>query len=215
MNQSLRILHKGIKNIIFDLGGVILNIDYQRSVQAFKDLGLSNFENLYSQASQNNIFDLFETGKISTSEFRNELREASQLNLSDIEIDNAWNSMLLDLPQERIDFLQKINKKYRIFLLSNTNQIHIEKFTENIYKQFHENILDKVFEKVYYSSQIGYRKPNADAFQYVLDDSKLLASETFFIDDSQQHVIGAGQAGLHAGLLDKNQDILQFFQGWI
>lgn len=215
MNQSLKILHKGIKNIIFDLGGVILNIDYQRSVQAFKNLGLSNFENLYSQASQNNIFDLFETGKISTREFRNELREASQLNLSDIEIDNAWNSMLLDLPQERIDFLQKINKKYRIFLLSNTNQIHIEKFIENIHKQFHENILDNVFEKVYFSSQIGYRKPNADAFQYVLDDSKLLASETFFIDDSQQHVIGAEQAGLHAALLDKNHDILQFFRGWI
>jgi glucose-1-phosphatase len=208
-------LHKNIKNLIFDLGGVILNIDYNKTVESFSFLGVKNFEQLYSQANQNNLFDLLETGKITPQDFRNQIRKISKLNLTDLQIDTAWCAMLLDLPEERINFLLEIKKKYNIFLLSNTNQIHIEKFTENLHIQFNENIFDRVFEKVYYSSQIGVRKPDVAAFHCVLKEYKLNPQETFFIDDSMQHVRGAIQAGISADLLLKDASILDYFKDWM
>ncbi len=206
-------IQKNIKNIIFDLGGVILNIDYNKSAEAFKKLGLKNFDKLYSQSKQNHIFDNLEIGKLSANGFRNYIRKnVAHLTLSDQSIDSAWNAMLLDLPKERIQLLQSINNDYRIFLLSNTNEIHVKKFTDYINKTFSPNLFQELFEQYYYSNEIGMRKPNVETFQHVLLSNNLKAKETLFIDDSVQHIEGAKNAGLQSYLLNpKEEDICGLF----
>jgi len=199
-----------IKNIIFDLGGVILNIDYNLTAQAFKNLGVSNFDELYSKAQQSELFDLMETGMVSNQEFRNGIRDIINLQLSDEEIDNAWNAMLLDLPFKRIELLKKLKAEgYRLFLLSNTNQIHYDAYTENLKNEHGVEGLEEFFEKTYFSHKIHKRKPLKEIFQFVLDDAELKAEETIFIDDSLQHVLGAKEAGINAFHLEG--DVLTFF----
>ena len=202
----------GVKNIIFDLGGVILNIDYHQTASAFKNIGVSNFDEIYSQGKQGQVFDKLETGEITSEEFRYYINEIDP-SLQFSAIDKAWNAMLLDLPVERIDLLQELKKKYRLFLLSNTNEIHIKAFREIIGSSYGEYIFDNIFENQYYSSEIGMRKPNADCFQYVLEKNGLEPSETLFIDDSIQHVEGARKLKLRGYHLTPDEDITTLFLG--
>ncbi len=200
-----------IKNIIFDLGGVILNIDYNLTAQAFKNLGIQNFDELYSQAQQTDLFDRMETGKISPKDFRNGLRDLTKISLTDQSFDEAWNAMLLNLPLERLNLLEKLKQEgYRLFLLSNTNEIHYEAYTQNLQNEYWVEGLEQFFEKSYFSHRIGRRKPETSTFQFVLDDAGLKAEQTIFIDDSMQHVLGAREAGINAFHLEG--DIVNFFE---
>ncbi|MBK7130237.1 MAG: HAD family phosphatase [Crocinitomicaceae bacterium] len=186
-----------ISAIIFDLGGVILNLNYNLTIEAFQNLGKENFDQLYTQSHQDKIFDLFETGKISSPEFRNYFRKFLGEHISDQQIDDAWNAMLLDLPARRIDLIRQIKKKMPVYLFSNTNEIHHTAFRQTIKTHFgNENLLDDLFDQAYYSHIVGRRKPNADAFLKVIDDHKLTIDSTLFIDDSIQHIEGARQLGL-------------------
>ena len=200
-------MKKEYKNIIFDLGGVLLNINYRFTEQAFINIGLHNFNSVYSKAKQSALFDKFETGKITAGNFRNELRKHLPKNITDNEIDKAWNAMLLDLPEERVNLLHQLKSNYRLFLLSNTNEIHIRAF-EKIYSiEYGKNLFENLFEKYYYSSKIGLRKPNADCFKFVLQQNKLNPAETLFIDDSEQHIAGAVKCGLNAIHLKETETI--------
>ncbi|MBL4653577.1 MAG: HAD family phosphatase [Flavobacteriales bacterium] len=169
-----------IKNIIFDLGGVILNIDYHKTANAFKELGLTNFDELYSQFQQNNLFNDLETGNILPQEFINTIKLVLPEKTPTTEIINAWNAMLLDLPRQRIDLLSRVGRNYRIFLLSNTNKIHYEAYMAYFEKEYQLSFND-IFEKAFYSHQIGLRKPNIDSFEFVLSNSNLDKKETLFI----------------------------------
>ena len=202
----------GVKNIIFDLGGVILNIDYDQTVNAFKKIGVINFDEIYSQAKQGQVFDKLETGALAAEEFRNYMKEFVPA-LQSTDIDKAWNAMLLDLPVERIDLLKELKKKYRLFLLSNTNEMHIKAFREIIGSSYGEYIFDAIFEHQYYSSDIGMRKPNTNCFQYVLETNSLEPSETLFIDDSIQHVEGALKLKIRAYHLKPAEEITTLFLG--
>ncbi len=186
----------GIDNIIFDLGGVILNIDYNLSAEAFKRLGAENFDELYSQARQSDLFDRLETGMISPMAFRDEVRQIFSSNWTDDEIDEAWNAMLLDLPSARINFLQELSKKYRIFLLSNTNEIHYLAYSKMVNDQYGLGDLGSLFQKAYFSHQINKRKPYPETFEFVLEDAGIKADNSLFIDDSIQHLEGAKKVGL-------------------
>ena len=198
---------KTVKNIIFDLGGVILNINYELTSLEFKKIGVNNFDNLYSKTKQNNIFNSFEKGKTSSQEFITYVRNLVKIEITDKQIVNAWNAMLLDLPLNRFNFINTINKKYNIFLLSNTNSIHIAEFKNIIDKNIGYNTFIKSFNKVYLSSEIGMRKPDAECFNFVLNNNNLIAEETIFIDDSIQHINGAKIVGLKTYHLKKNEDI--------
>ena len=200
----------GIKNIIFDLGGVILNIDYNKTANAFKQIGVANFDDIYSQGKQDQVFDKLETGELASDEFREYIKDiVPSLQYSDI--DKAWNAMLLDMPMQRIILLKKLKKKYRLFLLSNTNAIHIKAFGKIIQSADEENIFDAIFEHQYYSSEMGMRKPNSDCFQSVLEKSSLDPFETLFIDDSIQHVQGARKLKIKAYHLRPGEDITALF----
>lgn len=196
-----------IRNIIFDLGGVILNIDYHLTANAFKNLGLENFDSLYTQAQQSGLFDDYETGKISENEFIITLKQKMAIECSENQLINAWNAMLLDFPPERLELIKSLRPNYRIFLLSNTNHTHQQAF-ERILEQFiGERTLDNYFEKVYFSHLVGKRKPNSDIFNFVLGENKLVPEETLFIDDSSQHIVGAQKVGIKAVLLE-NEDVV-------
>jgi len=201
-------IEASIKNIIFDFGGVILNIDYKITEQAFAKLGLKDFDRIYSQAVQNELFDVFEKGLISPTDFRREIKKFINDGVSDLQIDEAWNAMLLDLPEERVKYLSELKKNHRLFLLSNTNEIHFKTFSVYMQKQLSRDIFSDVFEKAYFSHKVKMRKPNAEIFELVLQENNLRKDETLFIDDSIQHIEGAKKIGLNAILLEKGKTIL-------
>ncbi len=202
---------KQIKNIIFDLGGVIINIDYGKSIQHLQQLCKDNCNIAFSQKEQSHLFDLFETGVSSNEEFRNNLRQTYQIDATDEQIDDAWNAMLLDIPQERIDLLLELGKHYRIFLLSNTNAIHMKRFNEIVEHSFTIPSLDSLFDKSYYSHLVGKRKPDAAIFEQVLAENGLEKAETLFIDDSIQHIESARNVGLQTLHLQPPLTINQVF----
>jgi glucose-1-phosphatase len=202
---------KKVDAIIFDLGGVILNIDYSLTEKAFDALGFNRFGNSYSKISQQSLFDDFETGKISIEEFRPLLKKAGAFETSDEEIDRAWNSMLLDLPPARLTLLESLKKEKPLFLLSNTNPIHINAINKYLKATFDKNDLSPWFNKLYLSHQVGMRKPHKEIFQRILDEHNLDAGRTMFIDDSIQHVEGARKAGLQAVHLENGVTILELF----
>jgi len=197
-----------IKNIIFDLGGVILNIDYHLTMDAFRKLGMEEF---FSQQQQTEMVDLYEKGFISSDEFRNQIKSHLPADTKTDQIDRAWNIMLLDLPIERIELLTQLKKKYRLFLLSNTNEIHIRAFSNYLWQTFGFDNLSHLFEKEYLSYQLGMRKPDKEIFEFVLDENGLKAEQTIFIDDSPQHIEGAKQTGIHTIWLEKGKTILDLW----
>jgi len=200
------------KNIIFDLGGVLLNIDYNLTVKAFKNLGINNFDELFSQASQFKLFDKYDKGLISSSEFRNEINKLCDKNLSNEQIDNAWNAILLDFPKERLELLNKVKQNHKTFLLSNTTEIHITAFKKYMKTDFGINDFFSLFHKSYLSYEIGMRKPDAEIFELVLQENNLISSETLYIDDSIQHVEAALKLGIKAYWLDiKKESVIDLF----
>ena len=203
-----------IDAIIFDLGGVILNIDYQLPVKAFKKLGIENFNELFSQVTQSNLFNDYETGNITSEDFIKEIKKQLPEDTSEEAIINAWNSILLDLPEERLFSLEKAAENHRIFLLSNTNALHIDSFNQYLLNNLQLPSLEPFFETLYLSYEVGLRKPDLRIFEYVLQDAGLAPERTLFIDDSIQHI----QAASELGILTKhlvNQDITTFLEGKI
>ncbi len=196
------------KAIIFDLGGVIINLNYDATAIAFNNLGVKNFDEVYSKQKQERLFDDFEKGIISPAAFREVLRKHIPDPVTDEQFDNAWEAMLQDIPPSRIKWLQDLSKKYRIFLLSNTNEIHIKAFTQILIVTYGENIFEKTFEKIYYSCRMKMRKPDAEIFEFVLKENNLSSHETLFVDDSEQHIKGAEKVGLNVYHLKTNEDIV-------
>ena len=180
-----------IKNIIFDLGGVILNLDMRKTEIAFQQLGIS----LVSPTTTHSFFRDYEAGKIDNATLIHSIQSLTSKPSTEQEIIQAWNAMLLDFPVERLELLKQLGKKYRLFLLSNTNAIHHQQFQEQLYQQT-GNYLEVFFEKAYYSHTIGLCKPDVACFQYVIRENNLDPSETLFVDDSEANINGAKEAGL-------------------
>jgi glucose-1-phosphatase len=184
-----------IKNIVFDFGNVLLNLDESASYDAlYSLLDSTKCEDLYDS-----VFYPFEKGLISEDSFFNRLQRRSKIVYHPEVYMNAWNAMLGDFPPAREVFLHQLKSHYRLFLLSNTNITHIRKVlqhinTENMIADFENSF----FEKTYYSFQMGMRKPDSEIYQFVLNDANLLANETLFIDDKIENVNAAAQLGIHA-----------------
>ena len=190
---------KPIRNIIFDLGNVIINIDPNLTLQKFREAGVVNFSDMYTIMRQTDVFDRLDTGKITIPEFRQVVRDFSNLDLTDELIDDAWCAMLLDFPEENVELLRKLSTEgYKLFLLSNTNELHINFYKKYMFKRFGCDLLEELFNRTYYSHEIGLRKPNSDVYEYVLKSENLDPSETLFIDDLEHNVIGARQTGIKA-----------------
>lgn len=185
-----------IKNIIFDLGGIFMNLDFNLTQQAFVDLGISEFAQMFTQHHVNDLFEELETGKISEEAFYEKFRTATHSELSNEQIKTAWNALILDFPPERMQWLDTIRHKYNVYLFSNTNRIHYDAFTEIVKRENNCANFNQYFIKAYYSHELGLRKPYVESFQKILEEQRLLASETLFIDDTYINIEGAMMAGM-------------------
>ncbi|SJZ62630.1 HAD family hydrolase [Sediminibacterium ginsengisoli] len=185
-----------VRNIIFDLGGIFLNLDYTRTEKAFEALGIKDFRSMFAQHHSNPLFEDLETGKLSPEGFYNAFRQATGTVITDLEIRDAWNALLLDFTEERLLWLEEIGKKYRIFLFSNTNQIHADHFLNQFSQLNTGRHFNDYFIKAYYSQELGLRKPHVASYRKILELENLEPAETLFIDDTAVNIEGAKQAGL-------------------
>ncbi len=204
---------KKIKNLILDYGNVLFEIDFNRAQESFTKLGIKDIENFFSHKSHHSLFNDFETGFISPDQFRDGIREISGNNsLTDQEIDYAWNSLLIGIPDYSIhELLLELKTKYRLFLLSNNNEIHYQWIMQYLLEKWNLRNYDDHFEKAYFSQQMLLRKPNREIFERVIHEQGLNPEETLFIDDSPQHIEGAKLVGLNTLLMDVKPVMLRQF----
>jgi len=202
---------KQIKNIIFDFGGVIIDISHENVENAFGEFGVRNFEELFNKAIQSELFQKLETGQIADQEFRDTLRSLTDLEVSDNILDETWNKIIGEYHPPRIELLKLIKSNYRIFLLSNTNHIHFE-FYINKFKQEYGYNFKSLFEKTYWSFKIGLRKPDFAPYIHVLKDKGLIPQQTLFIDDSIQNTIAAQKLNIRTIHLDQGTEITDLFE---
>lgn len=200
-----------IKNIIFDLGGVLLNIDFALTQKAFANLGMENAEQKFSQHMQLGFFDQFDRGEISDEEFISKVKSEMPTGTTSEDIRHAWNAMLLDFPEENFDLMVKIKNKYRTFLMSNTNSIHFTEYQRILQDTFGINSLDDLFEKTYYSFLEGKRKPDSEFFRQIISENQLNPRETVFIDDTLSNAVASAKLGIIGLHLKENTKLTDYF----
>lgn len=184
---------KRISALLFDLGGVIVDLDYNKTIEAFEAIGLEDAEHLYNQFNQSKIFDEFEIGSISGNEFISLLQEKIPQKVSQSKIKEAWNAMILGFEKSKLEQIKRYSEKIPCYLLSNTNEIHLE-YIQTLLQQVPFKNLELLFKKCYYSHIIGKRKPHRETFEWVLNDIGSSPEEILFIEDSPQHIRGAEKA---------------------
>lgn len=203
---------EGIKNLIFDFGGVLIDLDRARCIENFKKLGLHNVEQLLDVCHQQGLFLQHEKGLVSDEEFRDYIRrEARAPQLSDECIDEAWNSFLVGIPSYKLEALLQLRKHYMVYLLSNTNGIHWRWSVEHAFplKSFR---VEDYFEHIYLSYEMKLAKPDAGIFRTVLEDAGLNAGETLFLDDSPANCETARSLGIRTYTPKAHEDWRPLFQ---
>lgn len=185
-----------IENILFDLGGVLLTIDMYKTTGAFTSLG-------WQQASMHSIsnsgypvFENLETGKDNAEQFRENIRKVLPGKASDEEIDQAWNAMLVDFPSDILKYVESLKPRFKLYLLSNTNELHVKRFCEMFHAKFGYHF-ENLFVKAYFSNEIGFRKPDSRAYISVLNDAGIRPEDTLFVDDLKLNTEAAGQLGFN------------------
>ncbi len=197
---------KEFKNLIFDIGDVIIDIDFTVTVSAFQKLAAVDFSEIISYTQQHKIFDLLETGKISAQQFRDELKTFLKPEITDDEINAAWNTIIIAYPEPKFRLLKELKSNYRTFALSNTNEIHVATFNQAVKTKFGVKDFGSFFHHAYYSNEIGFRKPEKEIYKWVLEKENLNPLETFFVDDNLANVEAAKDLGIQAyQLTDRNR----------
>lgn len=200
-----------ITDIIFDFGGVILDIDPQLTIKELINLGISDVSVFSSAAFQEGVVGKLERGIITPEVFRDKVREFAGVALTDQDIDDAWNALLLDIPKERIKAIEAAKKNYGIYLLSNSNEIHYELYVRDLQLRFGYREFDQLFDKAYFSFDLHLSKPNQEIFEFVINQHRLNPKTTLFIDDTAEHIEAAAQVGLKTYHLVKPQRLRDLF----
>lgn len=200
----------GLKNLIFDLGGVIINLDTSLTIKAFAELTDNKVDEIIRFSEQEPAFHLYEKGQISDNDFRTAIRKLTAKELADVDIDNAWNAMILDLPIERIELLRQLKNNYNLYLLSNTNTIHME-CVNDVRSSANVEPFDQLFHYDYYSHLMGKRKPDLEIFEQVVDENNLNTEETLFLDDNYDNINGASKLGIKTLHVTSPQLIFEYF----
>ncbi len=201
-----------IKNLVFDLGNVIIDIDYAETIGEFQKISAVDFSQILSYSKQLNIFDDFERGTISAAEFRNKLRQFLKPGTSDEAIDHAWNAIIRHYPPAKFELLRKLKSQYTTFALSNINEIHVETIKGAMNKHFGQPDIHSFFHNVYYSSQVGHRKPDKEIYELLLRRENLNPVETFFVDDKTENIEAAKKLGFQAWHLADREKLFDLLQ---
>lgn len=204
----VEILKHQIKLIVFDYGGVIIDLYPEKTRKAFLDLGLKNPDELYSPHGQIGLFDEFDKGLIDPTEFLNALKKYLPLCVETDLIVDAWNAMLGNISMEKLNYISQLKEKYQVCLLSNTNEIHLEYInTKNQHSKL-AYCVDDCFDKVYYSCRLGMRKPEKEIFEFVMDMHNVHPEEILFLDDTPMHIDGANKCGWKTLKVERNENWL-------
>lgn len=203
---------KGIKNLIIDFGGVLIDLDRRRCIEHFQKLELPDVEVVLDLYHQQDFFQKYEKGLITSAEFRNVIREKIGKPVTDAQIDKAWNSFLVSIPAYKLDLLLKLRKDYLVYLLSNTNDIHWQWACRHAfpYKAFR---VEDYFEQIFLSYEMNMAKPDADIFQTVLSKTGIATQETLFIDDSEDNCRTAEALGISTYTPKAGEDWSHLFGG--
>jgi putative hydrolase of the HAD superfamily len=201
----------GIKNIIFDLGGVLIDLDFNKTFAAFEALGVKNIRQMYGQHHASDLFKKLETGLLGEEAFYLATKQFIPDPVSSEQVEHAWDAMLLDFRVSSLSFLETLSKNYKLYLLSNTNSIHYKRVIEILEKDTGRNSLDGYFSKAWYSHLIGMRKPDHEAYEFVLKDAGIKPSETFFIDDTVENIEAAERMGIKSRLLLPGEKVEDLF----
>jgi len=199
---------QNITTLIFDLGGVIINLKTE-PIWLQENLATNFHTEKLNTLRHQNFFNRFETGEISVSDFIRQLMSISVSNIiTQEEINKSWNGILLDIPIYRIELLKELKQRYRLILLSNTNHIHMDYIRIYMHQEFGEDILDSIFHKCFYSQEIGLRKPDKEIYEYVLQQENLQAENCLFLDDKAENLIEPQKLGIQTILVDKDITVL-------
>ncbi len=205
---------KQLKNLIFDFGGILINLDYEQTYNELRSL--FNLPQGPFSAYYQNILDEYEMGYFDEASFIHRLQRSVEHIVSERHIVDAWNAMLLDIPIERLHFVKELRKSYNVYLLSNTNHTHLQYVRREVLASMGiDQFEEEHFIKAYYSHEIKYRKPNHDIYQYVIKDSGINPGESLFIDDNLDNVRGAREVGLLAVRHDPNDEIISCLPKYI
>ena len=204
-------MNKNIKNIVFDLGGVLIDLDFKSAINGLQKAGFANVKEQLQAFDREGIFQKFEVGEISADEFRAAIRENAIVTLTDTEINNLWNLMLLEIPREKLELILDLRSKYMVYLLSNTNSIHWDYVCKNAfnYRGFR---MDDYFEETFLSYEMHLAKPDKAIFETMLNDANLLPEETLFIDDLEANCKAAEEVGIHAHHYHIGDDLSKIFE---
>lgn len=183
------------KNIIFDLGNVLYDIDFEKTYHAFEQLGISNFENHFTLNKSDALFFDLEKGLVDETAFCAGFNQLFNLSLTEEQIIHAWNALLIGFRKESIDWVKANNNQFNTFLYSNTNQIHYDHFIPQYSKELGGDF-ELLFKKPYYSHQMGQRKPDPNSYKWILEREGLIAAETLFVDDNEPNIVAAASVGL-------------------
>lgn len=186
-----------VKNVILDLGGVLVDINPQKTYSALKRILSPEFVDTNQWEEIPEMVVAMETGRWKKHEFIEHFRKICKPDVIEEEIIDAWCAMILEFPHERVERVKSLSEKYRVYLLSNTNVFHIKYFEKEFKNRYHIS-LHQLFSKVYYSSEIGFRKPDVECFLYVLNDAGIKASETIMVDDMEDNCIIAESVGMQS-----------------
>jgi len=200
-----------IENIIFDFGGVILDIDPQLTINELVNLGYPDAEKLKSKDFYQQVIRKFEKGIFTPDIFRAKLREFLQMELSDQQIDDAWNALLFDIPRERIEIIERIKHNYPIFLLSNSNEIHYDLYVRDLQLRFGYHEFDTLFNKAYFSFDLHLCKPDLEIYEFVINQEGIRPDKTLFIDDRIENIEGARKVGLKTYHLERPELLRDLF----
>lgn len=196
-NNSVMKNSETIKNIIFDFGGVVLDLDPKLTTNALQEFGFDDVNRFKEPEFQVNIMDKFERGIISQETFRNKVREFMGIKVCNQDLDDAWNAMLLDIPEKRIRVIEQVKQHYNIYLLSNSNELHYDVYMRDLQLRFGYHNFDQLFDKAYFSFDLHLSKPNPDIFEFVMNQHNMKLQQTLFIDDTLEHIESAKKLGLH------------------
>ena len=204
-------MDKKIRNIVFDLGGVLVDLDFKAAINGLQEAGFANVKEQLLAFDRGGIFQKFEVGEITADEFRTAIRENSTVTLTDEEVDALWNAMLLEIPREKLELILHLRGKYMVYLLSNTNSIHWDYVCKNAFNYRGFRVED-YFEETFLSYEMHLAKPDKAIFEKVLSNANLLAEETLFIDDSEANCKAAQEVGIHAHHYHVGDDLSKIFE---
>jgi len=200
-----------VNTLIFDLGGVIVDLDPERTLKEFANLSGLPEKDVVDVYVRHPAFHAFETGKLGEEAFRNSIREMFNLHSTDAEIDHCWNAMLLGIPDEKLRLLNNLKKQFTTLALSNTNSIHLRCINEVM---LNGKMLDTYFHRAHYSHQIGLRKPDPEIYRCVLNSENLTPEKTLFLDDNPDNIAAAKALGIQAELIAHPDRVMEIFRNY-